>query len=923
MNSRTVSLRRMIVVPTILLVIVSVLLVGFFSMRNGRLAVTTVSRALRTEITGRISSQINEFLNTPQILCVLTSDLIGEGFLDSQNSVQMEKWFFNLVEIYPTVSSIYFGNTAGGISDAGRETSGEPYIIRTEDYAAGKFYKYRCDSLGNPIELLDELDNFDARNRSWFTESSDSRGSVLGNDPYLVYTGNEIAISTSMAVLDPQGVFAGVVACDVFLSQLSNFLRNLQIGKTGIAFITDGSGDVLASSVNPDHNPEYTLAPASENADSIIHCVGVYADSLYGSDWDIDSVVEFQLECSRGKSFVQISPFMDSLGKSYFIVTSIPEADFQEFIEKNNRDTAILLGIALLVALITGMLVARLVAKPIHDLRSTVRHMIDGHQTEFSSHWVTEVNELSDEFRQLTMRLNKTMNDLKISEERMNLAIKGTQAAIWDWNISTGKIQINKRWAEMIGYSIDEIQPVTIDSWNDFVNPDERQEVYRRLQDHFEGKTEFYEATFRMKHKNGQWIWILDRGMVLERDASGKPSRMTGTHVDISLRMSAEIEKKRLQNQMAKTQRLESIGQLAGGVAHDLNNLLTPIIGYAEMLLDDAGKEIDTRPFMEILHAGKSAQILVNQLLAVGRKQFLELRVLDLSIIVDSFRNLIARTIREDISISFSFYNSPLLVKGDANKLEQVLMNLAVNAQDAMPEGGKMIISTDISVFPEDPDADSPQGPCAVLAISDTGSGMDPETQNKIFEPFFSLKGDKGTGLGLATVYGIVRQHGGIINVKSEKGVGSTFSILLPISDENSVALQNSVESYDLSGNETILVVEDGDEVRELSVIALKRFGYNVIEATCGSDALTIIRNNADSINLMLTDVIMPGMSLDEFRLEALALIPDLKIIYMSGYSDDIIKRIVDSGVSVPFISKPFTLTDLAKIVRSVIDKEV
>ncbi|MCD6588143.1 MAG: cache domain-containing protein, partial [Candidatus Fermentibacteraceae bacterium] len=325
MNSRTISLRRMIVIPTILLVVASIFLVGYFSMRNGKLAVTTVSRALRTEITSRISSRINKFLNTPQILCVLTSDLIGEGFLDPLDPVEMEKWFFKLVEIYPSVSSIYLGNTAGGISDAGRETSGELYTIRTENYAAGKFYKYRCDLQGNPIELLNELDNFDARNRSWFIESSDARGSVLRNDPYLVYTGNEISISTSMAVLDPQGVFAGVVACDVFLSQLSNFLRNLQIGTTGIAFITDSSGDVLASSVNPEYNLEYTLAPASENADSIIHCVGIYADSLYGSDWDIGSVVEFQLECSKGRSFVQISPFMDSLGKTYFIVTSIPE----------------------------------------------------------------------------------------------------------------------------------------------------------------------------------------------------------------------------------------------------------------------------------------------------------------------------------------------------------------------------------------------------------------------------------------------------------------------------------------------------------------------------------------------------------------------------------------------------------------------
>ncbi len=923
LKANTISLRRMIVIPTILLVIASVFLVGYFSMRNGRSAVASVSQALRAEITDRISSRIDDFLHTPQVVCLLTADVIGKGFLDPLNPVQMEQWFFNLVEIYPTVSSIYFGNTAGGISNAGRETSGELYIIRTENYAAGRFYKYRCDSLGNQIELVNQLDDFDARTRSWFIESSDAHGSVLRNDPYLVYTGNEISISTSKAVFDTNGGFAGVVACDVFLSQLSSFLGNLQIGKTGIAFITDDRGQVLASSVNPETNLWSALAPASENADSTIQCVGTFADSLYGTDWEIDSVAVFPLECTRAISHVQISPFMDSLGKSYFIVTVIPETDFLEFIEKNNRDTVVLLGVAILVALIIGILMARLVAKPIHDLRFTVRDMINGHKTEFSPHRITEVNDLSEDFSRLTIRLNDALRDLQKSEERMNLAIKGTKAATWDWNISTGEIEINERWAEILGYTSEEIEPVTKQSWGEFIKPDDREETYRHLQDHFDGNIEFYEATFRLRHKTGKWIWIQDRGMVLERDASGKPLRMAGTHVDITLRKYAETEKERLQSQISKTQMLESIGQLAGGVAHDLNNLLTPIIGYAEILLADCSLEMNPRPFKEILRAGKSSQLLVNQLLAFGRNQFLELRVIDLNKVVDSYRNLIVRTICENISISFSFHEFPLPVEGDATKIEQVLLNLAVNAQDAMPEGGKLIISTDLSVFPEDPDEHAPHGACAVLVFSDDGTGMDGETLSKIFEPFFSSKGDRGTGLGLATVYGIVRQHGGIIDVHSEKGVGSTFRILLPISDEKSVSPQNPVEYYDLSGNETILIVEDSEEVREVSVIALKRFGYKVVEATCGSDALTIIRKSGDSIDLMLSDVIMPGISLEELCREALALVPGLKIICMSGYSDDVIKRINDSGTSIPFISKPFTLTDLAKIVRSVIDKEV
>lgn len=906
----------MIVVPIILLVLASVFLVGYFSLENGKSAVSGASTRFREEIAIRIQTRITNFLKTPQVVCTLIMHLASEGFLNPKNPVEMQQVFVEMIYTYPQISSVYFGNMDGGLINAGRETSGELYVIETENYTAGSFFKFRLDSLGNRAELLAEIRDFDARNRSWFTNAHQANGSLVRTDPFEVFTGDNVSISTSVAVLDKNGEIAGVVSCDVFLSYISNFLKTLNLGESGVAFIADFEGCVLASSESDVENNVFQHIPASNHSNSIISETALYVDTVFGGFSQIDSTMIFTLESSGPSSFVQVVPFQDSVGKSYFIVTSIQDSDFLHFLERNRRNTLFLLAFSLLVALLTGIFVAKLISKPLQDLRSTVRQLIDGEEKDFSSHWMSEVNELSNDFNQLTNRLKSTMEELKQSEESMNLALRGTGAATWDWNILTGAIRVNDRWAEIMGYSLHDIVPVTEEFWIEAIHPDDIEETYKHLQDHFDGISEFYEATFRLKHKSGNWIWVLDRGMIIEKDASGKPKRMSGIHIDISPRKNAEIEKLRLQTQLEKAQKLKSIGQLAGGVAHDLNNLLTPIIGYAEILLADLDDNSDPRPYSEILKAGKSAQELVNQLLAFGHKQQLELKVIDLNYVVSNYKHLLRRTIRENIAISFDIYDSPLLVYGDSSKLEQVLTNLAVNAQDAMTGGGDMVIQTRFTETCE------LKTKCAILEVSDSGTGMDSDTLSKIFEPFYSTKGDLGTGLGLATVYGIVRQHGGVINVESKLGLGSKFSILLPISDKE-VPLPVNTEELPKAPvrNQTILVVEDSDEVREITVIALKRFGYNVFQASCGSEALEVIAKHPDNIDLMLTDVIMPGISLEELHREAFKLIPDLKVVYMSGYSGDKIKNQRKVDNSTPFISKPFSLEDLAAKLSSVLNK--
>ncbi len=914
---KRISLRKMIVVPIILLILVSVFLVGYFSLENGRNSVSSASLKFREEIAFRVQARTSSFLEAPQIICNLTSRLAAGGLLNLKNPHEMQLVFLELIHAFPQISSIYFGNMDGGLINAGRETSGEFYTIETENYSAGSFYKHRVDSLGNRVELLAEIPNFDARSRSWFTMALLANGSPARTDPFQVFTGDNVSISTSVVVFDDSGDIAGVVSCDVFLSYMGNFLETINIGEEGVIFITDPESNILTSSINEDSSHGSSLFPAREHENLVVSETALHIDSLYGGFSGIDSTLEFALEEPGLNSFVQVVPFQDSIGKTYFIVTVIQDSDFLNFLEKNRRITLLLLAVSLLVALLTGMFVAKLISKPLQDLRVTVRQLLKGEEKDFASHWMEEVNELSADFSRLTHRLKSTMNDLRQSEESMDLALRGIGAATWDWNLVTGRIIVNDRWAKIIGYSLSEISPVTEEFWKDLIHPEDIDETYLQLQEHFDGVTESYEATFRLKHTDGNWIWVVDKGTILERDESGNPLRMTGIHLDISPRKHAEIEQKRLQIQVDKAQKLKSIGQLAGGVAHDLNNLLTPIIGYAEMLLSDLNEDTNPQPYSEILRAGKSAQGLVNRLLAFGRKQVLKLEVIDLNLVVSDYMNLLRRTIREDISITFDLLESPLPIYGDPSQLEQVLTNLAVNAQDAMPGRGNMLIHTSLSA------SNVLNKKCAVLQVSDDGTGMDEDTINKIYEPFFSTKGDLGTGLGLATVYGIIQQHGGSISVESAPGEGSSFTILLPISDKTIIETKKSHSAEKTSSNQTILVVEDSDEVREISVIALKRFGYTVFNASSGQEALGVIEANRDSIDLMLTDVIMPGISLEKLHMEALKLIPDLKVVYMSGYSGDKIKDRTGSDNRVPFISKPFSLQDLSDKLSSVLGESI
>jgi PAS domain S-box-containing protein len=413
-------------------------------------------------------------------------------------------------------------------------------------------------------------------------------------------------------------------------------------------------------------------------------------------------------------------------------------------------------------------------------------------------------------------------------------------------------------------------------------------------------------------------------------DGEGSVIGMVEFGQEITDRKKAEAANARLQEQFQQAQKMESIGRLAGGVAHDLNNLLFPILGYGEILLEDAAlTEAQKDTAKEIIGAGKRARDLVRQLLAFSRKQMLEFKPIDVNDLVTNLEKLLRRTLRENIAIHTRLARPLPYIEGDRGQLEQVLVNLAVNAQDAMPAGGELTVETGCAYLDESYAAAHEgvvAGEYVMLAVTDTGCGMEAETREHLFEPFYTTKSaGKGTGLGLATSYGIVKQHSGNIWVYSELHEGTTFKVYLPVYHPEGIPEPAPAPGLDAPvrpGTETILLAEDDPQVRKLALTMLKRQGYTVLVAEKGQAAIDLAAAHKGEIQLLVTDVIMPDMNGKQLYEKIFLLFPNVGVLYMSGYTDDVIARhgVIDEGLH--FIEKPFHINALAAKVRGILDAE-
>jgi PAS domain S-box-containing protein len=510
---------------------------------------------------------------------------------------------------------------------------------------------------------------------------------------------------------------------------------------------------------------------------------------------------------------------------------------------------------------------------------------------------------------------------LQESESRFRAIFEQAAIGMADSSLDARFIRLNQRFCEIMGYSRQELLGLT---FREITHPDDLARDEQLVAQLLRGELSRYAVEKRYLRKDGGVVWA-NLTLSLLRSASGDPVHFVAVVEDITGQKRAEDERRNLERQLLQAQKMESVGRLAGGVAHDFNNHLTVINGYCAMLLDEMGPADPLRePVDEILLAGQRAAALTRQLLAFSRKQVAEPRVISLNDVVAEARKMLSRLIGDDVEIITHLDAGLGSVVADSSQMNQVLMNLAINARDAMPDGGRIIMetmNTDLDAGYAAQHAGVEAGPYVLLSITDTGAGMTQEVVQHIFEPFFTTKDvGAGTGLGLSTVYGIVKQAGGWIWVYSEPGKGSTFKVYLPRAGGAPEPLPAPVSAAEtLRGTETVLVVEDQPEVRKLTLAMLESQGYRLLEAASGSEALSLCERYPEPIHLLITDVVMPGMTGRELAMRLLALRPSLKTLYTSGYTANTIAHegVLDPGVA--YLPKPFSPAQLAAKVREVL----
>jgi two-component system, cell cycle sensor histidine kinase and response regulator CckA len=511
----------------------------------------------------------------------------------------------------------------------------------------------------------------------------------------------------------------------------------------------------------------------------------------------------------------------------------------------------------------------------------------------------------------LEQHVQDRTQDLRESERRYRLLFESSPLPMWVYDTgSFAFLAVNDAAARHYGYTRDEFLRMTIKD----IRP---AEDVPPLVDHVAHLPEpDSKETWRHCKKDGTRIDVEISAHAFE--FAGRPARLVLVN-DVT-------ERKRLEEQLRQAQKMEAIGRLAGGVAHDFNNMMSVVMSYSSMLIQEFPPGDQKREDLEeIRKAGERAAALTRQLLAFSRQQVLEPRILDLNEVLGNVDKMLRRLIGEDVELVTLPAKGLRSVKADPGQIEQVLMNLAVNARDAMPNGGRLTIETanlDVDAGYSREHFDAKPGPYVMLAVSDTGVGMDKATQARIFEPFFTTKEvGKGTGLGLATVFGIVKQSGGTIWVYSEPGRGTTFKVYLPQVDEaGRLVTTRPVSGSASHGTETILLVEDEEQVRHLVRTILHQHGYLTLVARDPAEALHLSDTHPGAIDLLLTDVVMPQMSGRQLAEQLSPRRPTMKVLYMSGYTDDAVVRSGVLQAEVAFVQKPLTPDTLAQKVRQALD---
>ncbi len=727
------------------------------------------------------------------------------------------------------------------------------------------------------------------------------------------------------------GMLSVGVKIDNFVSSVRQAIIETKVGKTGYVYVLGGTGRERGRyivSQRGERDGEDIWESRDSDGRPIIQEIVTMALALehgrmatvrylwqnpgeHGPRWKIARLAYY----APWDWVIGTSAYEDEL-KAYWDVLSAGRS----------RMTTFMIFAGLAISLITGLLSALLawtVVRPVRLMTATMEQVAGGElDRTLEVRHNDEIGALARMFNTMTAKLSRSIEDLRQSETKYRRIFEDAMEGLFQSTLEGRFLNANPAMARILGYDSagDLIDGISNDWSQLFAHPEDSSRFLSDLQG--EGSVQGREVEFR--RRDGQVIWALINGHV-KRDAAGPPQLVEGFLVDVTEKKNEERNRLKLEEDLRQAQKMETVGQLAGGIAHDFNNILQVIGGYCEELLmseRDVGSQ-ERKEISEIARAAKRAATLTSQLLAFSRKQLLIPKAVNTRDLVRSIEKLLRRVIGEDVELQTFFGPETGNIRADPGQIEQVLLNLAVNARDAMPAGGTLTIEAENRQFDEAYVREHPEtavGHYVRIAVSDTGAGMSPQIMSHLFEPFFTTKEKgKGTGLGLSMVYGIVKQSGGHINCYSEPGKGTTFTIYLPMASpgEPEEASAAAPEMAASRGKETILVVEDDKAVRKFTRDVLEHEGYVIIEAAGGEEAL----QKASEAALVVTDVVMPRMGGRDLARKLQETHPAVKVLYVSGYTANAITHhhILDAGLD--FLQKPFGSRELLAKVREMLDR--
>ena len=636
------------------------------------------------------------------------------------------------------------------------------------------------------------------------------------------------------------------------------------------------------------------------------------------------------------QNFAQTAPMVDLLDARDFkvsnaalgITTALPT---KEVYHDAWRNLLSALGAIAFVLFFSALIVtycARSIARPIAALADAARAQTGGRSEVLAQ--VTGPHEIAataQAFNDMIQARQAAESSLRRTEGRLDLALEGAELGLWEWHIPTGQVITNTRWSTMLEYSSGEVEP-SLAAWEKLLHPDDQTRVHEVLRKHLAGEIVIYETEHRLRAKSGRWVWVLDRGRIVERDAEGKPLRAAGTHLDITARKEAEVSAAQLQKKLQETQKLESLGILAGGIAHDFNNLLTGVLGHASLAKLDLPPGAAARQNLDQIEiSARRAAELCRQMLAYSGKGHFVIQRLDLNQIVEDCTHLLQISISKQCVLRTNFTRPLPTISADATQVRQIIMNLVINASEAIgTRSGVIALTTGIVRADRDYlhalrfTPDIPTGDYVFVEISDNGCGMDEATITQIFDPFFTTK-FTGRGLGLAAVLGIMRGHRGGVKVYSEPSRGTTFKILFPcVTGSAEDADQPLAPQIAWRGHGTVLIVDDEETVRTVAARMLESLGFAVVLAEHGRDGFEKFQLEPTRYDLVLLDLTMPHMDGQETFRHLRALRPAVKILLMSGFNQqEAISRFAGKGLA-GFVQKPFELATLASEIRRVLE---